>query len=263
MRTKFSWIQVVVVLILAVVVLLLVQTQLVRSFLGQILSGPAASGTSVARETRSFIDLIRSIRSLHQENGDLKAEKLRLQAELEQLEEVRHENEVLRQELGFTAERRAEFTLIPSQIIGRSPSSFLQFIILDVGEDDGLVMGQAVVSQGFLVGRVIEVDRTTSKVQLITASRSQIPITLASSRAVGLLKGGLAGLTGEELPLNLAVQAGESVVTNGLGDLVPADLPVGSVEKSIETDSDIVQRVSIHSPIEFGKLESVIVLARK
>lgn len=221
---------------------------------------PASAATEAARESRSLIDIIRSIRTLHQENATLKADNLRLQAELDSLRDVQHENSVLRNELGFAADERDRFELTPAQVVGRSPSTFLQFIIIDQGSADGVSVGQGVVSQGFLIGRVTEVAAQSAHVELVTASRSLIPIVLSQSRSTGLLKGGLAGLTGEELSADIEIVPGEGVLTSPLGEIVPGDLPVGTVTMKLSTDSDIIQRVQISSPIEFSKLETVIVL---
>lgn len=255
-----------IVFTLVVVVVVILWTPVGRALNGllwQVAATPLGEASDATREARSIIDLVRSIRTLHQESLDLKAESLRLQAELESLGEVRHENELLRRELGFAEVERAKYDLTPATIIGRSPSSFLQQITVDRGTRDGIVVGQAVVSQGFLIGHVIEVTTTTATVELITASRSKLPITLSSSRATGILQGGLAGLTAEELPSDSQVESGEGVITSGLGQIIPAGIPVGSVERVLSVESDFVARAAIHSPIAFSKLEIVLILQPK
>lgn len=232
----------------------------IDSPLARLLTPLAAAGTDAARGSRGLIDLIRSIRTLATENAVLKADNLRLQAELEALKAVAHENQVLRAELGFDAGFADRFERLPARVVGRSPSTFLQVITLDRGSRDGVAVGQAVTSQGFFVGRVTEVTERTAQVALITASRSLIPIVTSASRATGLLKGGLAGLSGEEFPAGAGITPGESVLTSPLGEIVPGDLPVGNVEAITSSESDIITRLAIHSPIEFGKLETLVIL---
>lgn len=231
-----------------------------REVFWQAFGEPSATSLTVTQSSRSLIDLIRSIRGLHEETTDLKETNLRLQAQVAALEEVRHENELLRQELGFAESGRDRFQLVPVRVIGRSPATYLQFIIVDQGTSAGLAVGQAVVSQGFLIGQIIEVTASTATVQFITASQSQVPVTLTTSRATGLLHGGLAGLTWEEfIPGSTPITTGEQAVTSSLGNVVPADVPVGSVETLVTGASDIVQRARIHSPVEFGKLETIFI----
>lgn len=240
----------------------------------QVMSGPegvfwriftptARAATAAARETRSLVDLIRSIRTLHQENQALRDENMRLLAELARRENVDHENATLRSEIGLSQVARDRFEITPATVIGRSPATFLQSIIIDQGSNNGITSGQAVIAQGFLIGRTTEVTATSAKVELITASRSLIPIITTQSRATGLLKGGLAGLTGEEFTTDTMIIPGEAVTTSPIGQILPDGIAVGSVVRKISADTDIVMRLEIHSPVEFSKLETVFVLRPK
>lgn len=226
----------------------------------RVLVPPAAAATETARASRSFIDLIRSIRSLRSENERLAAENQRLAAEIGRLSGVEHENELLRSELGFVQAEKDRFSLTLARVVGRAPSTSLQSIIINQGENAGIEVGQAVVSEGFLIGRVAEVSSFSAQVVLITASHSLVPIVLTESRGTGLLRGGLAGLTGEEFSSEVSIIPGEGVVTSPLGEIVPGDIAVGNIQTKLSSDSDITQRIQIHSPVQFSKLETVIVL---
>lgn len=235
----------------------------IRSVYWRALAATDRSVTQSAQSTRSIIDIIREIRDLHRQNSQLQAANLQLQAQVAHLQEVEHENTVLRGELGFVQANQGTYHFVPAQIISRSDSVFLQTVTIDEGARDGVAVDQGVVSQGFLIGRVVDVTDHTASIRLITSSQSKIPIVLTQSRATGLLDGGLAGLTGDQLPNNSTVVPGESVVTSNLGGVIPAGLPVGSVEKVISTPSDFVTQVAINSPIAFSRLETVLVVRPK
>ncbi len=235
----------------------------IRSVYWRAMASTSLSTTGQARTVRSWIDILREIRDLHQQNETLKATNLRLQADLDRLQGVEHENEVLRGELGFVQANKTAYDFFPAQIISRSATTFSQTVTINQGARNGVAVDQGVISQGFVVGRVIDVTDQTAQVRLITSSRSKIPIQLGESRATGLLSGGLAGLTGDELPNDVTVIPGESVVTSNLGGAIPAGLPVGTVEKVLSVPSAFVTQVAIHSPIAFSKLETVVVVRSK
>lgn len=221
------------------------------------------TATKSAQSGRSVIDVIRQIRNLAKENETLKSTNLKLQAEVDRLQEVDHENSILRGELGFVQANKTAFTFTPATIIGRSPATSLQTVTIDQGSRDGVAVDQGVTSQGFFIGRIIDVTDHTASVQLITSGRSKVPIILSQSRATGLLLGGLAGLIGDQLPNDIQVVPGEGVVTSNLGNTIPAGLPVGTVQKVISAPSAFVTQVSIISPIAFSKLETVLVVKSK
>ena len=262
MRTKRSWKNSWLILVV-LAVFLLSQLSIVRSLTWSILAGPVGQATRLARITRTGIDTIRSIRTLGSENLALIEDNKRLQASIEKLQEVAHENDLLRQELGFANSSQDRFTYVLANVIGRGPSNALQTITLDKGSEDGLTVGLAVISQGFMIGQIKDLTTSTAQIQLVTGSHSRIPVILSRSRSTGILKGGLAGLTGEEFLKDISIEAGEEVLTSALGQIVPSDIPVGTIEQKLSLDTDLVRRASVHSPIEFGKLELVMVVKPK
>ena len=128
------------------------------------------------------------------------------------------------------------------------------------GADDGVKVGQAVVSQGYLVGRVESVEKYSSQVLLIANANSLIPVTLQVSRGTGLLQGGLTGLIVHSISADTQIQNDENVVTSDLGEEVPAAILVGRVLKIISSESEIFKKVAVSSPVEFNKLEIVFII---
>ncbi len=236
---------------------------LVKGAARQVFAAEGGEAIAITHQARSFLDVIRAIRTLAGENQELQAKNTALEAQLVTLKEVEQENSRLREELAFINTKRDEFEILSTRVIGRAPSTFLQFILINRGTNDGVAVNQAVIAQGFLVGRVIEVTPTSAQVQLVTASRSKIPILLQTSRSTGLLKGGLSGLVGEDFASQAPIEPGEIVITSGLGGITPAGLPVGTIAERLSAEGDFIGRASIHSPIEFGKLELLIIVKPK
>lgn len=215
--------------------------------------------SSTTGKTANFFQIFGVIGDLKNQNQQLSQENLNLKSQLATLAEIKHENEILKSELGFK-QSALEATLIPAQIIARPPAGFLKYLSLNRGTDDGVKVGQAVVSQGYLVGRVESVQKYSSQVLLISNVNSLIPVTLQTSRGSGLLQGGLTGLVVRSISADTQIQNDENVITSDLGGFVPVGILVGKFQKTISSESEIFKKISISSPIEFNKLEIVFII---
>lgn len=194
--------------------------------------------------------------SLPKENGALRAKVTELSALEIQNNELRHENNLLRQELHLLSSDASK-SLIAAQVVSRSVSVSQQSILVDKGTNDGFKEGMAVISQGYLVGRVVETTNTTSRIMLITSAESLLPIVLQDSRSVGLLKGGTEGLIVDEIPRDVTIKPEEAIVTSPVGDVIKSGIPVGKIQTLVSGKSDVFQSARVASPIDFSRLEVV------
>lgn len=220
---------------------------------------PLSNGlTGISDTLTNFFDKIKNIKNLSTANQSLQDENTSLKAQLDVLNELKHENNILREELGFVKSQSGS-KLIPVQIVGRSSSGFLQTLKLNKGSVDGIKKDKPVISHGYLIGTISQVGENFSEVFLITNSNSLIPVVLQQGRGTGLLRGGLGGLIVDEIPLDSSIVVGEEVLTSGLGGDLPSAIPIGKVEKIISQESEIFQTVSIFAPINFNKLEVIFI----
>ena len=165
-------------------------------------------GDSIAE---SFAILI-SIQDLNRENQKLSEEVRELTVKNVKTEELKRENQALKEALDFTEKEEAR--LIPGNISGLDPENPGDFVIIDKGREDGVEKDLAViVSDGILIGRVIEVDKRSSKILLITNTESRVSGIVQDSRARGIVKGehGL-GLRMEMIPQNALLKAQDIVI---------------------------------------------------
>jgi rod shape-determining protein MreC len=73
--------------------------------------------------------------------------------------------------------------------IGRDPSSWFKTILIDKGSDDGVSRGAGVITPEGMVGRMVEVAASTSKVLLITDINSSVDAVVKRNRARGIVEG--------------------------------------------------------------------------
>ena len=219
-------------LIVCVIIIALAVVPVTRGFLASILfkvARPVGSALSSASgSSRGFFGGIIEIKNLRRQNEEL-AEKMR-QSQIDQsaTNEIKAENQILKNQLGFKDTVR-DRELIPAKIIFREPTTFLDQMVVNKGESSGVVVGLPVVSDGVLVGRVSEVSLDQSKVTLITSKDSIVQAMLQSSRVMGILRGGLSGVSLENIPQDTEVVENEKVVTSGLGGGISQGILIGEV----------------------------------
>jgi rod shape-determining protein MreC len=118
-----------------------------------------------------------------------------------------------------------------------------------------------VVTERGLVGRVVEVFATVSRVQLIVDPEAAVNVILQSSRAEGVTVAQANG----ELWVDLISQEAdvapeELVLTSGLGGGYPADIPIGEVISVRRRDFEIFQQATIQPAVDFERLQVVLVI---
>ena len=208
------------------------------------------------------IRLLGSINNLSRENAGLREHNTELSAQVAQLEAVQGENAKLKEDLNFQ-QTRPDLEMIPAQIISFSPDSGYQIFTINRGQKDGLALEQAVVSSGFLVGKIKKLSDHTAEVWQLTNRNLLTPVTLAKSQVTGILQGGVSGLVVENIPVDASVQKGEAVVTSSLEGLYPAGIAVGTVEDISSKKEEIFLTIRVSSPLNVRNLGTVFVVKSK
>ncbi|MFZ6029781.1 MAG: rod shape-determining protein MreC [Chloroflexota bacterium] len=212
------------------------------------------------RAVQNFLATPNDVASLLKRNADLEAEVARLQAEVVALQQQVSETEVLNTLLGFVQDH-PENEYVSAAVIGRDPSPFLHYVIINRGADAGLLPGMPVVMQDGLVGRIDAVDAVAARVQLVTDTASRVNIRLQQSKTEAVLTGSVTGeLKLEMVPQEARVPVGDVIVTSGLGGEYPPNLIVGQVVNLRKQDFDIFQTAAVQSSVDFPGLTYVLVI---
>lgn len=230
-----------------------------RDFARRALAKPALVVSATAKKVKDSVALVFSIGDLAKENSALREQNIKLLAELASLTDVKNENLKLRDDLEFSNDR-TDLDLLPASIINYSPSGSYQAVTIDKGGNDGLAENQAVVSGGFLVGKVKNVSATTAEVWLLTNRSLLTPVTLTGSQVTGILKGGIRGLVVDNIPIDTVIKPGELVVTSSLEQLYPPGLAVGQIEEVISEKEEIFIEIRISTPVNIANVRTVFVV---
>lgn len=188
------------------------------------------------------------------------AKIVELESEVGRLRELSKENERLRKLLEFKDTFAGK--KVAARIIGWDPAPWRKTIILDKGANQGIKKDMAVIVPDGLVGRVLEVGPSTSRVILLTDADSRVSAIAEESRSQGVLSGnGNSELTLEYMEIESTTIVGESVSTSGLNGLFPKGIRIGKITAIGKDMTGLHLQAKVTSFVRFSKLEEVLCLA--
>ena len=209
---------------------------------------------------QDFFTSPRDIASLRQRNAELEGEVAELQAQVIQLQQELGDTQILAALLDFER-ARPENTYQPAAVIGRDPSPFLHYVIINRGSNDGILRGMPVVTYQGLIGRVDAVIADAARVQLITDPASSVNVRLQNAETEASLVGSVSGdVTLDLIAQDINIQQGDLVLTSGLGGGYPPDLIVGQIVNVRSRDFDLFQQATVQPVVDFNRLEIVLVI---
>ncbi len=166
---------------------------------------------------------------LQRELSRLEAEMVLTRAELQQLTALRAENDRLR---GFLDARpRLHDEIRVAEIMAVDANPYRHNFVINIGENDGVYNGQAIIDADGVIGQVLEVGLITSQAILISDPSHALPVEVSRNglRTVAKGTGEFDRLDLPFLPNNADIVAGDVLVTSGLGGAFPAGYPVAVV----------------------------------
>jgi rod shape-determining protein MreC len=207
-----------------------------------------------------FLTVPRDVASLRQRNGELEAEVARLQTQVIDLQQQVTETNILSALVDF-ARANPEYSYKAASVIGRDPSPFLHYVIINAGSNEGILPGMPVVTDKGLVGRVDAVISEAARIQLVTDAASAINVRMQVSKTEAMLAGSTTGnLSMDMIPQDANIQVGDVVLTSGLGGNYPANILVGQVISVRKLQSDLFQQAAIQPNVDYNQLQFVLII---
>ena len=191
---------------------------------------------------------------------------------------VYEENKVLKEKLDFelsknynyeyiTEENKRlkstieEFENTPSEIIGKvlvdKKSPFLRSVIVNRGSKDGIELGMAVMDKSYLIGKVVDVTFTTSRVLLLSDLNSKVPVDIMPNNIQSILSGsgehhGVIQYTRQQS----LIENDAIAFTSGAGGLFKSGIPIGKIQKDTANSKTTVTFFSDFSQLRYVKMIS-------
>ncbi len=136
-------------------------------------------------------------------------------------------------------------------------SPFLRSIIVNRGSKDNVALGMAVLDGGYLIGKIIEVNYSTSRVLLISDLNSKIPVSIEPGNIQSILSG-----TGQDIgkiefmQKKISIENKSVVYSSGSGGIFKAGIPIGIISLEENGLDKYVNFYSDLSQLTFVKLVS-------
>lgn len=203
------------------------------------------------------------------QNGEeikLKEENLNLQKKIVDQQKLINENKALHDQ--FQTINPKSLDLLPANVVGAPrfiPGLFLpENFIIDVGENDNVKAGNAVVLKDNLIGRVGKTTKFLSEVNLI--SNMSLKFAAKTQNGVlGVVKGeGNGDLLLDNVLLSDNLEVGQIILT--FGDIkldstgFPPDIIVGKIVSIEKNPTDLFQRAKLKTFVDFARIFQVFVV---
>ena len=188
-------------------------------------NAPGTLLDTMSTQVQTRADLIEQTKQQEQQLFTLRARLLKM-------DQLEHENQRLRELLGSPVHK--ESRKMVAELLSVDSDPFSHQVLINKGALDGVYNGQAVINDQGVIGQVLHVGSTTSRVLLITDSSHGIPVRVLRNdlRAIASGSGELDKLELRNLPRNTDIQVGDLLVTSGLGGRFPEGYPVATVTRS-------------------------------
>jgi len=215
---------------------------------------------SVAKDLRDVRYGLKTLDSLWLENQDLKVQVKELREELDSLREAKATN--LRLQKLLKLKTQGFKRPVTALVIGNSASTWSRSLTINKGSKDGVRKGMAVLSAEGIVGQIIAVASSISKVLLLTDHNSGVDVIVQRTRARGIVSGSLErDPVMEYVTRNEEIREGDRLVTSGLDGIFPKGILVGIVGTVRKKNYGLFQDVGVRLAVEPSRIEEVLVVS--
>ena len=183
------------------------------------------------------------------EINKLKNEKIANQSRLEYLEKV-------------IGEEKYQFKTQLAKVISYKNNIFSNQITLNKGKNDGVKINDPLVVNNILVGKIVEVNFSSSQGVLLTSINSRIPVVIGQKKYNAILIGDPVSQTKVKLdflPKIYSFNSGDLIFTSSIDGIMPEKIAVGE----IKFDSNNKFHASLYADFSQLKIVSIINLDRK
>jgi rod shape-determining protein MreC len=197
---------------------------------------------------------------LLQENADLKAKLLLQQAQIQKILELEKENRQLRALLKSSSYLGSNVKV--AQILAVDVDPYMAQAVIDKGKKYGVFEGQPVIDADGVMGQVIQVGPLTSRVMLITDTRSAVPVQdeRTGIRAIAIGTGPQRPLALINVPETADIKVGDRLLTSGLDLRYPVGYPLGIVKSVNFHSGQLFATIAIQPAANLNQSRQVLLM---
>ncbi|MEJ9228217.1 rod shape-determining protein MreC [Peribacillus butanolivorans] len=215
-----------------------------------------------------FVGDLKDLQHTYDENKKLKARLDEYVLLKTQVQDLKEENEELRDNLGKEDDLR-KYSPIQATVIGRNPERWHEMLTINKGKRNGVEKNMAVITSTGLVGKVKVATDFTASVQLLSSidkANRVSAIIQGKDKAYGLIEGfddKKNLLLMKKIPYDKKIKKNSMVITSGYGGIFPKGLPIGKVVDVKVDQYGLNQIAYIEPSTDFYDINNVMVVKRE
>ncbi|HPV70587.1 MAG TPA: rod shape-determining protein MreC [Candidatus Magasanikbacteria bacterium] len=215
---------------------------------------------NLSNDIKNYFARWASYKNLFEENKKCLEKLTSFSVQQAELSQLREENNILRSQLNFI---KNDSKVVLANIIGKSPDSSSNVLLIDRGSEDEIREGQAVITgDGILVGKIIKTESNIAQVKILTDNQSRISASIYNQdKTIGVVNGEHnLRLKLTLVPLTEVIKQGDIVVSSNLDKNIPSGLLIGKIESVEKELYQPFQTAIIKPAVDLNKLSIISVL---
>ena len=206
--------------------------------------------------------------ALIEENENLKTSYAELS---EQITSLQIENQMLKdyKDLYQLEQSYGQYHTLAANVISNDTGNWFESFLVDKGEEDGITEGMNVIAKGGLVGKIVAVGRTWSKVRSIIDTASYVSVKGVGSGDYGYISGDSELKESGKVRLEQFYDSddntgpGELIVTSNISDVYWPDIVVGYLSDISMDANNLTKTGSVALTVDFEHLRQVMIITGK
>ncbi|WP_158965654.1 rod shape-determining protein MreC [Paraglaciecola sp. L3A3] len=197
---------------------------------------------------------------LIEENAKLTHDAVLMSEQLQRFTFLQQENVRLRRLLNSPVKNGTKKSVAELMAVDNNPYSHQ--IVINKGAINGVFEGQPVLDDNGVVGQIMQVSSTNSRVLLLADVTHSIPVRVARNnvRLVVSGSGSLRELFIPHVPHSSDLKVGDLLISSGLGNVFPEGYPVAKVSSIIRDESRPFAQVTAVPVAQLDRLKYLLLL---
>lgn len=234
-------------------------------FFGTVFGPVQKFSTSIADKVQSGLDMMLNAREYYEDNQKLKEQLNQYYKKVVDYENIKEENEQLRNIMGIKQDHPDYELSSPCAVIARTTNDPFGSFVIDKGSDDGISEYDPVITSNGLIGIVTKVSKTYSRVQTFLSPEVPVGGYCVETGDTGVVEGdsdladdGMTKLL--YIERDSKMQSGDIIVTSGNSGLFPVDIVIGTVDEIKAEESGLSLTATIKPVEDVWSVNSVFVI---
>lgn len=218
--------------------------------------------SNISDSMGDFKDYFIELRVYREENERLNKEIKKIKSENRDVSDLMEENERLSALLELQDDLK--YKTQAGIVISYEPNNWYDTIVVNKGANNGISVGDAVISENGIVGKVSEVGAGWSRIASILSEETAVGVRIVRTGTLAVAEGDKKLAQDKCCKMSFFDNAGnmspgDIIETTGSSGMYPPDIIVGTIT-NIQSDADGKEYAVIEPAVDFEKLHEVLIV---